>query len=70
MEKCFLIGLALGMIGGALLAVNSKKTRSLVKQGQEEIMEKVDELDKVLKEKFSKKKSSEEGNFSADVSED
>lgn len=41
MEK-FVTGLLLGMVGGALLVANSKKTRALVKMSQDEIKEKID----------------------------
>ena len=35
-------GLLLGMVGGALLVANSKKTRALVRMSQDEIKEKID----------------------------
>ena len=41
MEK-FIAGLALGMIGGAVLVANSNKTRALVKKSQEDLKEKID----------------------------
>ena len=41
MEK-FIAGLALGMIGGALIVANSNRTRSLVKKGQDEMISRVD----------------------------
>ncbi len=41
MEK-FMTGLLLGMVGGALLVANSKKTRALVRMSQDEIKEKID----------------------------
>lgn len=44
MEKLFCLGVALGMVGGALLVANSYKFRSLVKKSQAEIMQKVDEM--------------------------
>ncbi len=43
MEK-FAIGLIIGGIGGALLAANNYKMRTLIKKGQEEVMAKVDEF--------------------------
>ena len=43
MEK-FTIGLALGMVGGALIVTNSYKVRSLVKKSQDEVMEKVNAM--------------------------
>ena len=42
MEK-FVVGLALGMLGGALITANNCKMRALVRKGQEEIKEKIDE---------------------------
>lgn len=44
MEKMFCIGLALGMVGGALIVANSYKARSLVKKSQAEVMDKVNEM--------------------------
>ena len=44
MEKLFCLGVALGMVGGALLVANSFKARSLVKKSQAEIMQKMDEM--------------------------
>ena len=50
MEK-FTIGLLLGAVGGALLAANSCKMRTLVRKGQEEIKQRLDEMmDEKLKE--------------------
>ncbi len=44
MEKLFCLGVALGMVGGALLVANSYKARSLVKKSQAEIIDKMDEM--------------------------
>lgn len=44
MEKVFCLGLALGMVGGALIVANSYKARSLVKKSQAELLQKVDEM--------------------------
>ena len=44
MEKNFTIGIILGMIGGALIVANSYKARKLVKEGQEQIKDKVSKL--------------------------
>ena len=52
MDKNFACGIVLGLLGGALLVSNSYKARKLVKDGQEEIKNKVSELT----EKKSKKK--------------
>ena len=50
MEK-FTIGLLCAGIGGALLAANSCKMRTLVRKGQEEIKQRLDEMmDEKLKE--------------------
>ncbi len=54
MEK-FIIGLALGGLGGALLATNNCKMRALVRKGQEEIKTRLDEL---LDEKLAEMKTS------------
>ena len=45
-EKTFLMGLALGMLGGALIVANSQKARRMVREGQEQIRKKADELSK------------------------
>ncbi len=44
MEKLFCLGLALGMVGGALLVANSYKMRCLVKKSQAEMVQKFDEM--------------------------
>ena len=43
MEK-FAIGLVLGGLGGALLAANSCKMRTLVRKSQEEVKARLDEI--------------------------
>ena len=50
MEK-FAIGLLIGGVGGALLVANNYKMRALVKKGQEEVQNKLDEFmdDKIQK---------------------
>ncbi len=40
MEKDFAIGLAMGLVGGALIVANSYKARKLVKDGQNQIKNK------------------------------
>ncbi len=52
MEK-FTIGLALGMLGGALLVANSCKVRTLVKKSQDEVKEKLDTVIDEKLEEFS-----------------
>lgn len=44
MEKMFCLGLALGFVGGALIVANNYKARSLVKKGQQEVMDKMDQM--------------------------
>ena len=44
--KYFCIGLALGMVGGAIIVANSSKARQMVKDGQSEIRRKAEELTK------------------------
>lgn len=56
MEKMFCIGLALGMVGGALIVANSYKARSLVKKSQAEVMDKVNEM---MDEKLNANKQTE-----------
>jgi ElaB/YqjD/DUF883 family membrane-anchored ribosome-binding protein len=43
MEK-FAIGLVIGGLGGAILAANNYKMRTLIKKGQEEVQLKLDKL--------------------------
>lgn len=50
MEK-FIIGLAVGMAGGALLVANNCKLRNLVKKNQEDMMKKAEQyIDRKLEE--------------------
>jgi hypothetical protein len=44
MEKMFCLGLALGMVGGALIVANNYKARSLVKKSQQEVMDKLETM--------------------------
>lgn len=44
--KMFLLGLTLGMVGGALIIANNKQARSMVKESQEQIRKKARELSK------------------------
>ena len=46
MEKNFVIGVVLGMLGGALIATNSYKARKIVKNGQEVAIEKMSKIGK------------------------
>ena len=44
MNDKFLAGVALGMIGGALIVTNSVKARQMVKDGQDKVIEKMSEV--------------------------
>ena len=65
MEK-FILGLAIGMAGGALVVANNCKLLNLIKKNQEDIMqkaecyidEKLDELEKGSKQEKKPAKSS------------
>lgn len=46
MDDKFLCGMLLGVIGGAVIATNSAKARQMVKDGQEQVKQKVEELSK------------------------
>ena len=46
MDDKFLCGMLLGVIGGAVIATNSAKARQMVKDGQEQVKQKVEELNK------------------------
>ncbi len=50
MEK-FMLGLAIGMAGGALAVANNCKLRNLVKKNQEDVMQKMETyIDRKLEE--------------------
>lgn len=51
MEDKFLIGVLLGMVGGALLTTNSVKARQMVKEGQQQVIQKASELTKQTEKK-------------------
>ena len=44
MDEKFLFGVVLGMLGGAVIVTNSVKARQMVKDGQEQMMKKVENL--------------------------
>ena len=46
MNDKFLVGVILGMLGGAVLVTNSVKARQAVKDGQEQVINKVSEMGK------------------------
>ena len=49
MNDKFLIGVVLGMLGGAVLVTNSVKARQAVKEGQTQVIEKVEKMSKPKK---------------------
>lgn len=51
MDEKFIMGLGLGMLGGALIVANSVKARQMVKNGQEQVIEKVEKLSSKAKAK-------------------
>lgn len=51
MDDKFLCGMLLGVIGGAVIATNSAKARQMVKEGQQQVKEKVDEISKEAEKK-------------------
>lgn len=53
--KMFVLGLAVGMIGGAILVANSKKAKDLVEKGQDEVKKQIGKIKK--KSKKSQKKN-------------
>ena len=44
MDDKFLCGMLLGVIGGAVIATNSAKARQMVKDGQTQVKEKMEEV--------------------------
>ncbi len=46
MDDKFLFGMLLGVIGGAVIATNSSKARQLVREGQTQVKERVEEMSK------------------------
>ena len=54
MDDKFLCGMLLGVIGGAVIATNSAKTRQMVKDGQQQVKEKVEEISKETEKKNKK----------------
>ena len=44
MNDKFLCGVILGMVGGAVLVTNSVKARKMIKDGQEQLKQKVSEM--------------------------
>lgn len=46
MEKDFCMGILAGMLGGAIVAANSFKVRKAIKDGQQQILDALNKLDK------------------------
>ncbi len=46
MDDKFLCGIILGMVGGAVLVTNSAKVRQMVRDGQEQVKEKLNQTTK------------------------
>jgi hypothetical protein len=51
MDDKFLCGVILGMLGGAVLVTNSAKARQVVRDGQEQVKQKVTEISENAKKK-------------------
>lgn len=49
MDDKFLCGMLLGVVGGAVLATNSAKARQMVRDSQEQVKQKVEEMSKSSK---------------------
>ena len=54
MNEKFIFGLALGLLGGAIIATNSVKARQMVKSGQQQVVEKAETITKKAGKKNSK----------------
>ena len=55
MDEKFLFGIVLGMLGGAVLVTNSVKARQMVREGQEQVKEKVSNMSKPSKKTTTSK---------------
>lgn len=49
MDDKFLCGMLLGVLGGAVLATNSAKARQMVRDGEEQVKQKVEDMTKTNK---------------------
>ncbi len=49
MDEKFLFGVVLGMLGGAVIVTNSVKARQMVKDGQNQVIEKEEKISKPKK---------------------
>lgn len=61
MEKDFCIGLLMGLAGGALICANSYKARRAVKEGQDQVLDMLNDLEH-KKDKMANKNSIEQSN--------
>ena len=50
MNKEFFLGLALGMLGGALIVTNCRQAKELIEKGQKEIKKKIKKAEKGAKD--------------------
>ncbi len=57
MDKEFYLGIMLGILGGAIVSANSFKVRKAIKEGQEQVVSAINNLEK--KEKTPEKTSEE-----------
>ena len=55
MDDKLLFGIVLGMLGGAVLVTNSVKARQIVREGQDQVKEKVSQMSKPSKKATSSK---------------
>ena len=46
MDDKFLCGVVLGMLGGAVLVANCKKASQMIREGSQQVKQKVEELSK------------------------
>lgn len=49
MDDKFLCGMLLGVLGGAVLATKSAKTRQIVKDSEAQVMQKIEDMNKSSK---------------------
>lgn len=61
MNDKFIWGLALGMLGGALIVTNSVKARQMVKSGQQQVVEKAETLTKKAGKQEAKSNGKQDG---------
>lgn len=66
MEKDFCLGLLIGLVGGGVVCANSYKVRKAVKDGQEQIIKMLEEMDEKKEELKNKKENEKLQNQNAD----